>query len=249
MVMVHGLRDHSGRYDVFAREMNAAGVVVHAMDLRGHGKSEGRRGYTPSFDDYLRDLERFLKLVEDKEAMPAAFLLGHSLGGTVATLYSLTRAPPLRGLILSAPLLQPGKISKVSMWLTQMMADAWPGLPVLKLDPRLLSRDPAVLAQIRADPLVYHRSAPARTAAAIMRALTQIDQHMEQIRVPLLLVHGGADRFAAIVGSERLADRAKARDVTLKVYPQLMHDLLREPEGPQVRADIRQWVEARLPPE
>jgi alpha-beta hydrolase superfamily lysophospholipase len=248
LVLVHGLRDHSGLYETLAGELVAEGIAVYAHDLRGHGKSEGRPVYTPSFEQYGADLEKFFEQVRAREGRNPDFLMGHSMGGAIATLYVLNRKPALRGLLLSAPALKPGKeVSRALIAITRFLGGVLPGLPVLKLKPEDFSRDPEVVRANRTDPLIHQKPGPARTAAALLGALTEIQARMEEVEVPLLLLHGTADKVTEPSGSEALSKRARSKDVTWKSYPGFFHDLVHEPEGAQVRGDIRAWLVARLP--
>src|SRR3989338_2702184 len=97
VVVVHGYAEHSGRYGRVAGYLNQAGYAVYAFDLRGHGRSEGRRAYAESFDEYLDDVGIFLGRVKSEEAKKPVFLLGHSLGGTIAALFAITRRPDIKG--------------------------------------------------------------------------------------------------------------------------------------------------------
>ena len=120
-------------------------------------------------------------------------------------------------------------------------------MPLLKLNPEYFSRDPNVVHDNQTDPLIHQKGTAARTAAGLLDALGQIERHMEDLHVPLLLLHGMGDRITDPAATKELSERAGSTDVTLKLYPELFHDLLHEPERAQIRRDIRRWVESRLP--
>jgi alpha-beta hydrolase superfamily lysophospholipase len=246
---VHGLRDHGSRYAEAAQTLTRAGVAVHALDLRGHGRSPGPRAYVESFADYHEDLARFVADVRAREPGAPLFLFGHSLGGAIVTSFVLARRPEIAGVVLSAAALRPGPdISPLLMRVTLRLGDRHPRWRVLRLKPKWFSRDPEVVRDnARTDPWIDRRPVPARTAAELLRTLTRIEAAMPELRVPLLILHGVADRITDPGGSQALHDRAGAPDRTLERYPGLYHDLLHEPERAAVLADISRWLLARAP--
>ncbi len=246
VVLIHGFVEHSGRYAEVAAELNRHGYAVCAMDLRGHGKSEGPRIFVRRFDDYLADVELFLGRVREREPDKPRFLFGHSMGGTIAALLAATRSPDVRGLVLSAPACQiGGRVFPLLRQLAGLISRLCPRLRVVRFDFSRVSRDPEVVAGMRSDPLVFHGRFPARTGAEILRAAGRLRSRMEEIELPFLVMHGTADLVADAQGSRELRARARSTDKTLKVYEGLHHDLLHEPEKKQVTADLIEWLAAR----
>jgi acylglycerol lipase len=244
LVIVHGLKDHSARYEAFAEAAVRRGYAVHAFDLRGHGRSEGVRVYTSSFDDYLGDLRIFLQRVRDQEPGATPFLLGHSMGGAISTLYAMDRKGELRGLLLSGAALRT-EVSGATVTGTKVIAAVSPRAGVFQLDLNDFSRDPAVVWEGRVDPLVYQEPAPARTAREVLGAVERIGERMETLTLPVLIMHGGADRVTPPEGSKELYRRARSDDKTLRIYDGLFHDLLHEPEREQVTQDVLEWMDRR----
>ncbi len=248
VVIVHGLKDHSDHYGDLARALAADGFAVYAMDLRGHGRSAGDRVWVDSFDDYLDDLDAFVKRVREREPGKPVFLFGHSMGGAIVTLWTLTRQPDLAGVILSGPALQPGAgVNGFLIAVTKLLGSLAPHLRVLDLKDADFSRDPAVVAAMKSDPLILHKPGPARTAAELLRAFERIHAREAELNVPLLDLHGSADKLTNPAGSRELVAKAASKDKTLKIYDGLYHDLLHEPEKAQVMADVIAWIEARAP--
>ena len=243
LVIVHGLKDHSTRYAAFADRLAQHGYEVRAFDLRGHGSSEGARAYVSDFDEYAQDLDRFVARV--RRSGKPLFVLGHSMGGAIATDWVLTRKPALDGLVLSGAALQ-ADVSGFTAGLTRLLGAVLPALAVFSLDLDRFSRDPAVVAQCKADPLIDRGNGPARTAAQLLRGIDFIRGRFEEVTVPLLALHGGADVITPPGGSRELVRRAASADKTLKIYDGLAHDLLHEPERQQVMADIAAWMDARI---
>jgi alpha-beta hydrolase superfamily lysophospholipase len=246
VALVHGATEHSGRYAHLADFLNRHGYVVAAFDLRGHGRSEGRRMFAASFEQYLDDLDRFLSRL--RQAWPACslFLLGHSMGGAIATRFALMRPEKVDGLMLSGPTLQLGTdISPLKATLATLVARLLPRLPVEKLNAAHISRDEAVVRRYKADPLVFRGGIPAATAAAVIGALQRIEETEDELRVPLLLMHGTADQMADPEGSKRLYRRAGSKDKTLRLYEGYYHEVLNEPGKEQVMEDLLTWMEER----
>ncbi|GIW71185.1 MAG: hydrolase [Planctomycetota bacterium] len=247
VLIVHGLKDHSSRYHRFACQLARRGYLVRAFDLRGHGDSSGDRVWVDCFDVYLEDLERYL--AAHPEGLPRPlFLLGHSMGGAIVTLWAIRRQPELAGLILSAPALVPGEnVSGFLIAIAKVLSALCPTLAVMELRDEDFSRDPSTVQAIKTDPLIEHGKGPARTGAEVLRALGQISAAMERVRVPLLILHGTEDRLTNPAGSRQLHERAASEDKTLVLLEGLYHDLLHEPEHAEIEARIIAWIEARTP--
>lgn len=246
VVIVHGLKDYSDRYQDFALALVQRGFRVETFDLRGHGDSGGDRVRIESFEDYLKDLDAVMGEVKKSSPQGPVFLFGHSMGGAIATRWTQTRKPALAGLILSAAALKidaPGALVGV----TKFLGAALPRAPVFELDDSKFSRSPGMAEAMKKDPLIYDAAAPARTAAELIKNVELLREGAGALDVPLLALHGDRDEVTPPAGSKELVAAAASKDKTLKLYPGLVHDLLHEPEAAQVTADIAAWVEARAP--
>lgn len=246
VILVHGLKDHGGRYDHVVEWLARCGYAVYAPDLRGHGKSDGERFYVDSFDEYVDDLDVFVGRIRRREPDRPMFLLGHSMGGAVASRFVLEREPDLRGLILSAPALEPNEnVSPVLIWLSGVISFLFPRAPVTKVDVKALSHLPEVIEAARKDPLSNDRPAPARTGYEILQAMRRIQEKAHGITLPVLLMHGTEDHLTNPRGSERLFELAGSEDKELKLYEGLYHEILNEEEWERVLGDIADWLDAR----
>lgn len=245
VAIVHGYAEHSGRYEHVAERLVASGFAVYALDLRGHGRSEGRRVFIRSVDEHLADVDRFLSLVRERRPALPLFLLGHSMGGTVVASYLVTGERDLSGAILSAPAIRSQRgSSAIARAVLSILARLLPRLPVGQLDSAEISRDPQVVARYDADPLVYRGRMPVGTIAALVSAARMVLADTDKMTLPLLLMHGTLDTLADPEGSRQLHEEAATSDKTLKLYEGLYHEIFNEPEQDEVLGDLVEWLEA-----
>ena len=250
VLIVHGLKDHSARYGALAEQLVAEGFAVHAYDLRGHARSAGARAWVDSFDDHLRDLDAVVRHVLWREHGAGGgrmFLFGQGMGGAIAALWTLRRAPPLAGLVLCGAALQCDD-APVEARATRMLAALAPHTRILQTDLRRASRDRGTVEDSLRDALVHQAPAPARTARELLDAMSAIDAQTPELTVPLLAMHGSADPIQSCQGSRRLVARARSLDKQLYLYDGLAHDLLHEPERARVMRDVSTWMAERSVP-
>lgn len=246
VILIHGFIEHSGRYAPTADALNRAGYAVYAMDLRGHGKSDGDRAWVRSFDEFVDDLDVLVESVRRREPGKPWFLFGHSMGASIAAHFVLERQPEPNGLVLSAPAVRVGKgVFPILRRLTWLIGRVFPRLKIVAMGSGRLSRDPAVVAAFRDDPLVFHGRFPVRIGSEILTAGQQLYVRAEQIRSPLLVMQGTGDRVVDPKGSRQFFARAGSADKTEKLYEGLYHDLFHEPEQEQVTADLIEWLKDR----
>lgn len=243
LVIVHGLRDYGDRYAELANHLAKRGFAVHTLDLRGHGDSEGDREWVDDFDDYVADVDALLREAEWKNKGKPLFLLGHSMGGAIALRIVIKDETKVDGVILSAAALRI-PVGGGAQLGARFMGTLFPTLAILELDDTKFTRDPEVLARMRTDPLVMQQKGPARTARELFANVSANSDKLREIDVPLLILHGERDQVTSPEGSKELHGLAAASDKTLKLYPNLVHDLLHEPEKAEVINDITRWLEA-----
>ncbi len=245
IAIVHGYAEHSGRYAYTGEALAQRGYAVHALDLRGHGRSDGDRAYVRSFDEYLVDVRAFLARVDKRADGRPVFLLGHSMGGAIVALLLAIGHPALRGALLSGAAISSEGTPRIVRAIIGLLGRIAPRLPLVKLKASDVSRDPAVVEKYDTDPFVYRGRVRAGLAAAMSRAIRRIERDAPSITLPLLIMHGTADALAKPAGSIALHERAGSADKTLKLYDGLAHEILNEPEKDQVIADIVSWLDAR----
>jgi alpha-beta hydrolase superfamily lysophospholipase len=247
--LVHGICEHSGRYDGVARALAARGCSVHAFDRRGHGRSEGVRRDAPSFEFLVDDLERFVRRVLRLEPARSVVLLAHSFGALEASALLARRKLPLAAAVLSgAPFEPPAHLSTSAATLAHLLSRALPRLRVpAELPLESLSRDPEVLRRYRNDPLVGH-SVSARMASIGFAAIEHAPRWAAGIQLPILMIHGEDDRIAPPTGARRFFDALASEERELRIYPGLRHEVLFEPEGGDVLREIGAFLVRRAPP-
>lgn len=239
VVLVHGLAEHSGRYERTGSLLAAAGFHVRSFDLRGAGGSGGRRW---DIEDWAQYLEQIQRHVDWAASSPApVVLMGHSMGGTLVLDYAGSGRPLPDMLVVSAPALIGG--ARWQRALAAILARMMPTLHVPNLlKGEQLSRDPAVGEAYFSDPLV-HTSSTARFGAQAFAAIDRTRGSVPNLDLPIFVVHGGSDTILPPGSTAFMGDLDK---VDRRLYPGLRHEVLNEPEGPQVVADIVEWIKARL---
>lgn len=246
VVICHGVNSHGGQYLWPAGELVKKGHAVFALDLRGRGKSEGERFYVEDVADYASDLAGAIRIAKARHPYLPVFLLGHSAGGVVSATYTLDNQAELAGFICESFAFQvpaPGFALAAIKGLSHIA----PRLPVLKLKNEDFSRDPAAVAALNADPLIAHEVQPAATVAALVRADERLREEFPKITLPVLIMHGTADKATVCEGSQFFHDTVGSADKTLKLYKDHFHDLLADTGKEGVMADITAWIDKRLP--
>ncbi|NIJ19008.1 alpha-beta hydrolase superfamily lysophospholipase [Sphingomonas naasensis] len=245
VVICHGVNSHGGQYLWAADQLVAAGYAVLALDLRGRGRSTGERFYVETVADYVADVAGTIAIAKQRFPGQKVFLLGHSAGGVTSASYVLDHQSEIDGFICESFAFQvpaPGFALAAIKGLSHIA----PRLGVLKLHNEDFSRDPDWVATLNADPYIKDETQPAATVAALVRADERLREEFPTVTLPVLIMHGTADKATVCKGSEFFYETAGSSDKTLKLYKDHYHDLLADIGKEEVMADIKAWLEARL---
>ena len=246
VAIIPGFNSYSGYYDGVARALVADGLAVYAVDLRGRGKSDGERFYVETFTDYVTDAAGLVALAQKREEGVPTFLLGHSAGGVVACLYAVENQAGLAGLICESFAYQV-PAPDFALAVLKGLSHLAPHAHVLRLKNEDFSRDPEVVGAMNKDPLIAHETQPTRTIAEMVRADERLKDAFRRITLPVLILHGTADKATRPSGSQFFFDQAGSVDKTLRLYEGHFHDLLNDFDKEEVIGDIRAWIDRRLP--
>jgi lysophospholipase len=249
LALLHGYGDHSGRYVHFMEWMARRGVEVHTFDFRGHGRSQGARAHVRRWEDYLDDLKSFLELDPLRIASERAplFVLGHSHGGLIAVLAGirglLDGAP---GCVLTAPYLVGRNRVPLAKKILARVGDLLaPSMRVPNgLGEGMMSSDPEMVRDSRADPLLLHVATP-RWYLRTLKIQAEVMRRAGEFRLPLLALAGDADPVADADATARFCERAGSADKTFRLLPGLLHELLREASRESIFEDVLAWMRER----
>lgn len=233
VVIAHDYGEHIGRYDHVVDALAQDGASVYGLDHAGHGRSEGERAAIADFGPVVEDLHLLVERAEGEHPGRPVVLVGHSMGGLIATRYAEVHPGVLAGLVLSAPLIgNPGTGALLAM----------EPLPEIPIDVSVLSRDEEVQREYAADPLVYHGSFLRLTLAAMATALLDAALDAPKLTGPVLWQHGEADQLVPLEGTRRLIDLLVNAEVTARHYPGARHEIFNETNRDEVLRDTRQFI-------
>lgn len=243
VVLVHGFGEHIGRYDNLGRALAASGWSLWAFDIAGFGRSDGPRAQVHNVDDVLADIGRLVATAAGQSLKPV--LLGHSMGGAFAAAYALAHPAALNALVLSAPAVHLSSRPRWQVLPVEALSVLAPRAGLGRIPPAKLSRDPDVVAQYVADPLVWHGGVPACTVMAMYKAGRTVMKGAADLAVPLLVLHGESDAIVPAGASRELIGAAGAADKQLRVFKGLLHEVFQEVGKQEVVATLVEWLGRR----
>lgn len=246
VLLIHGLGEHSGRYQPLGNHLNQHGYVMSAIDLPGHGKSPGTPGHIDQFSGFSDAVLLLLNNIKSQYHDRPIFLLGHSMGGLIASQILLDHQSAFKGAMLSgAAIDSPQKPPAWQAFVVKILAKLFPRLALIKLDTSGLCSDPAVLENYLNDPLVNTGKLSARFLSEMSNAMDNSKIRAANITLPIFIMHGGSDVITAPEGSVYLYENISSADKQLSIYDGLLHEIFNEPEAPTIYAEIIDWLNNR----
>jgi alpha-beta hydrolase superfamily lysophospholipase len=235
VVLAHGYGEHIGRYEHVAQDLLAHGAAVYGLDHLGHGESDGERALVEDFGDLLADLDLVVERARAAHPDVPLVLMGHSMGGLIATRYAQTSGHKLDALVISAPVI--GGNPDIEALLTM---DPIPEVPI---PPEALSRDPEVGRAYAEDPLVYHGPFKRATLEAMFSAVRDVADGQSLGPLPTLWIHGELDGLAPLAGTREAIARLRGETFEEHVYPGAMHEVLNETNKDEVLGDVEAFLD------
>jgi len=243
--LIHGLAEHSGRYAHVAAYLAERGYAVHGMDLRGHGHSEGLRGYIDSLDVFIGDLYQYFKTVRTATGDVPCFVLGHSMGALLSLIFAGRYQSEVAGVIVSGTAVRIGSAVPGYMKLIgQVLSRIAPKAPLMPIEAGTVSKDPLVRVAYETDPFNYRGKIRARLGAELLAMGDRAREAAAGLTIPVLLMHGGADTLADPAGLAELDGLVTSPDKTVRLYEGLYHEIFNEPEKAVVLGDVAAWLDA-----
>ena len=250
VLLVHGLSEHSGRYQHVASFLVARGYAVFAVDHPGHGQSAGTRAHVQRFSDFLETLDQYNQSIRSTHPNLPLFLYGHSMGGLISLHFLSGHQQGFRGAVLSAaPVSVPSHVSGFVIFLGRILSRLFPKVRLVPLDSSGISRDPRVVRAYDTDPLVFRGKATARLAGEMMRAINAAPDAARAVTLPTLVLQGTADPIVEPGDGPLLCHHLLGgHDKTLHEYPGLFHEVHNEPEQRRVLDDVGAWLDSHHHP-
>jgi alpha-beta hydrolase superfamily lysophospholipase len=247
LLILHGLGEHSGRYMNVVNHLVPLGYAAYALDNIGHGKTEGPQEIIERFDDFTDPVTSYYNMVKGWQPDKPIFMLGHSLGGLIATYYLLDHQADFTGAIISAPLIKVGEsVTPATILMGKILSKVAPKVGLMAVDASLISHDPAVVSTYIRDPLVFHGKTPARLAGELLKAMLRVSAELQKITLPFIVLQGCDDKLVEPAGAQMLYEKSSSKDKTIKMYPGLYHEVFNEPERAMVLKDVEMWLAAHV---
>ena len=243
IVILHGLGEHCGRYEILAAFLVERGFAVRTFDHRGHGQSDGTRADLPDPLTIVQDAEL---LINDfaAQCQTQPILFGHSMGGLFAARIATARTVNLRGLILSSPALAL-RLSSIDLVLLKIMSVLTPHYAIShSLKPAKLSHDPAVVAAYASDPLVHNKITPS-LLNSMLAAIAYAQSRAPLLTIPTLLLVAGDDALVDPQGSRDFLATLPSNLGKAHFYPDFYHEIFQEVGAAEVFNDLQIWLSSR----
>jgi alpha-beta hydrolase superfamily lysophospholipase len=243
VALVHGIGEHSGRYMNVVDHIVSNQFGVFGYDLRGHGNSPGQRGHIDSWVEYRIDLLNFFKMIRAQQLGCPIFLMGHSMGALIALDFILSENEEIAGAIICGAPIDPVGLDKPYLVaLARVLSRIYPRFSIdLGLDQDALSRIPSIVRSYNEDPRV-HGKVSARWGTESLSVVESVKMQAEYINIPILMIHGEADRINSAEGARKFFDQIRFHDKEFICYPACYHELHNDLDYEKMLSDLLDWI-------
>lgn len=244
VIIVHGISEHSGRYEHVAKHLTEAGYHVYALDHRGHGLSEGDRIHVDDHTQFITDLKQYHTQIKDTHPNATFFMLGHSMGSVISLQFILTYPNAIDAIIVTGTATDVGSgVSPLLRSIGDFVHSIYPKAPIQPPGgDNVLTRDPEMLSQADNDPLFYKGWTKTSSAKYILDTGEMIQSRASEITMPILIMHGEDDALTPISGSYFMYEHVSSSDKTLKTWANMLHEILNEVEREAVLKTVTDWL-------
>lgn len=243
VIFVHGLGEHSLKYDALAERFYKNGIAAFSYDQRGHGRSQGKRGYANRLDDLVGDLKHFVDIVKVETLNEDVFLIGQSLGGLISIVFAIRYNKEIKGLVASSPALcLSSPPSGFEIAIAKLLTFFIPAFTVFNRIPfEYISHDGKAIEETKEDKL-SHRMISIKLYLEMVKAMKYAFDNVSKLEIPVLLLHGTGDKVTDATATKEFYNRLRSSDKEIKLYPELYHELFREVEKEKIQDDVLNWV-------
>jgi len=248
VLLVHGYGEHCGRYQHVIARLVDNDYAVYTLDHRGHGKSEGVRAYVDYMEQFVEDLKIYFDRMKAENPGKKRFVLGHSMGALISLAFTEAHQSEIDALVISgAPVIADANVSPLLIFVGKFLNVIAPKLKLLATDePGILASDPQVEIDFGIDPLTYKEPMRVRLGVEMNKMSRNVREHLSQLRLPMLIMHGTDDKLVNPVGSQVAYDNVLSADKTLKYYPGMHHEIMNDVNKEEVLTDIVAWMDSHL---
>jgi alpha-beta hydrolase superfamily lysophospholipase len=247
IVIVHGFAEHLARYGNFVQKLNDAQIACFRFDNRGHGRSGGIMLHVESYNEYINDADLIVQKAKSEFLELPLFMFGHSMGGFIAAIYGEKHKDRLAGQILSGAVTdEPPQSNPVLKAVIKILNAICPKLRIKNDLSFLVSRDTEVVNKYRNDPLIHNKATVSFFNQFIIEGIIYLKSNIKEYKHSCLILHGKEDKLAKCKSSENFYNNISSKDKSIKIYDNLYHEILNEPEKDIVINDILIWLNSRI---
>jgi acylglycerol lipase len=242
ILIIHGLGEHSGRYLKLIQDFNDKNISVFTIDIRGHGKSEGKRGHSPFYQQLMNDIQCFIEHVTKKIPDQKYFLYGHSFGGNLVINYSFQENKKINGIIATSPLIKPSIApSRIVLFMGKLFKKIVPNLILSNgININGISRNMQVINDYRNDPLI-HNKVSVQLGLDIISSGIYALENSQYITVPMIVFHGKNDGLTSYSASQKLVQNS-GPNIKFIGFDDAYHEIHNEPEKVELLRNIFNWI-------